>query len=92
MLPPLWSSAAKKPRPVLTFSNCAVFTPPHCVTIQRGRPVGPPLRALKAAGRRAGFLLVERAREGAADLIADLAAPVQVVQLVALRVNQLVRR
>src|SRR5271165_1687393 len=26
VLPPLWSRAAKKPRPVLTFSDWAVFT------------------------------------------------------------------
>ena len=34
VLPPLWSRAAKKPRPVLTFSNWSVFTPPHSVTSQ----------------------------------------------------------
>src|SRR6516162_7331635 len=32
VLPPLWSSAAKKPRPVLTFSNWVVFTLPYSGT------------------------------------------------------------
>jgi hypothetical protein len=28
VLPPLWSRAAKKPGPALTFSNCTSFTFP----------------------------------------------------------------
>src|ERR1700728_3356864 len=37
VLPPLWSRAAKKPRPVPTFSNWVVFIPPNSGTT-RTRP------------------------------------------------------
>src|SRR5690348_10228904 len=36
VLPPLWSRAAKKPRPVRTFSDWVVFTLPY----SRTRPTG----------------------------------------------------
>src|SRR5579875_3941094 len=41
VLPPLWSRAAKNPRPLLTFSSCAVFTLPYCGT-RRGGAAGSP--------------------------------------------------
>src|SRR6266851_4476673 len=41
VLPPLWSRAAKKPRPVLTFSAWVVFTLPYSGTSPTGpAPVG----------------------------------------------------
>src|SRR5258708_30027201 len=36
VLPPLWSRAAKKPRPVLTFSDWIVFTLPYSGTSRTG--------------------------------------------------------
>src|SRR6266568_7267307 len=40
VLPPLWSRAAKKPRPVLTFSDWVVFTLPYSGTSRTGWPRG----------------------------------------------------
>src|SRR5580704_15272759 len=40
VLPPLWSRAAKNPRPDPTFSNWIVFTLPHSGTTYRAGPNG----------------------------------------------------
>src|SRR5215831_7997774 len=54
VLPPLWSRAAKKPRPVPTFSNCAVSTLPYSGTCQTRLTPGDDCRAvLPRAGWRA---------------------------------------
>src|SRR5580704_19432585 len=90
VLPPLWSSAAKKPWPAPTFSACAVFTLPHCVT--RPAALATASAAWSGRGQAAprAVLQVEREGDGAADLIADLPVPVELVQLGALRADQLV--
>jgi hypothetical protein len=40
VLPPLWSRAAKKPRPVLTFLDWVVFTLPYSGTSRTGTDRG----------------------------------------------------
>ena len=78
VLPPLWSRAAKKPRPVLTFSDWVVFTLPHCVTSRARAPGGmagvPQRIADLTMCRRAGpamwhLVLVERNRMVTWDLV-----------------------
>src|SRR5271156_4940306 len=61
VLPPLWSRAAKKPRPVLTFSNWVVFTVPYSGTSRTGlapgclfaHPVPAAVHGATASGHRA---------------------------------------
>src|SRR5580700_9292479 len=90
VLPPLWSSAAKKPWPPATFSACAVFTLPHCVTSPARLASVPAVRSGARQAAPRALLQVKGEGDGAADLIADLPVPVQLIELGALRADQLV--
>src|ERR1022692_2302300 len=60
VLPPLWSRAAKKPRPVLTFSDWVTFTLPYSGTSRIG--LGPRGAPFAEVGRATGGPAVDPPR------------------------------
>src|SRR5450432_3473134 len=70
VLPPLWSRAAKKPRPVLIFSDWIAFTLPILAPAVRGWPAGRSRRPRPGESRPPGANGPDRAARPHVQIVA----------------------